>query len=74
MDARLIISRWPSRIGLAADTDRKLTTINSWWRRNSIPGDRDVALVDAARRRGLFLTFEDLARSRADAPVSGGAQ
>ncbi len=74
MDARKIISLWPSRKVLAGDAGRSLVTIHSWWNRNSIPGGVDVALVSAADRRGFSLTFEELARSRADAPASGGAR
>lgn len=65
MDARGIISLWPSRRAIAADTGRSMATIHSWWNRNSIPGDVDVVLVHAAFHRGFKLTFEDLARSRA---------
>ncbi len=74
MNARNIIDRWPSRGAIAADAGRSPTTIHSWYHRNSIPGDVYVTLVNAAKRRGFSLSFEDLARSRADAPVRAGCK
>lgn len=65
MDAKEIIGRWPSRHILAEDTGREYVTINSWYMRNRIPGDVDVDLVSAARKRRIKLTYEELARARA---------
>ncbi len=72
--ARDILDMWPTRAELARDIDCPGVTVRAWFIRGSIPGSADVALVNAAKQRGFALTFEMLARSRADAPVSGGSQ
>jgi len=64
MDAMNIISRWPSRKALAADMGEPITTIHMWAHRNSIAGKFDVKLVSAAKRRGIYLTYEELAQTR----------
>ncbi len=71
---RDILDMWPSRAELARDLDEASVTVRQWGRNNSIPGKADVGLVSAAKRRGFMLTFEMLARSRAGAPATGGAQ
>lgn len=40
-------------------------TAHTWRRRNFLPPDRDVDLVQEADRRKIRLTYEDLARMRA---------
>jgi hypothetical protein len=67
--ARDILVLWPNRAELARDLGRLDVTVRQWWNRNSIPGDADVGLVKAATRRGIQLTFEDLARTRASAAI-----
>lgn len=63
--AQGIISRWPSRREMAHDADVQMVTVHRWFARDSIPGEYDIALLGAARRRGIDLTLEDLARARA---------
>lgn len=72
--AREILDMWPTRAEVAREIGEAPVTVRAWGNRNSIPGYVDVALVNAAGRRGFVLTFEMLARSRAEATVSGGAQ
>ncbi len=64
MDALNIIDRWPSRRELADDMSRPTTAIDMWAFRNAIAGKFDVALVAAAKRRGIYLTYEELAQTR----------
>ena len=73
MTALDIISLWPSRADLAADCGLDLSAVHSWVKRRRIAAEHDVALVAAARRRGLALTYEDLARHRAAAPDEAAA-
>jgi len=65
MDARQIIDMWPSRRDLALDAGRSPITVNSWFQRNRIPPEVFSRLCRAAARRGINLTADDLARSRA---------
>lgn len=73
MDARHIILRWPNRAALAADAGRSVITVHSWWRRNALPADIDCLLVEAARLRGIALSFEELARLRARRDAERGS-
>jgi len=69
MDAINIIGRWPSREELAADVGKNVAAIRMWCHRNSISGKFDVKLVAAAKRRGIYLTYEELAQARAPAEI-----
>lgn len=40
-------------------------TGHTWKRRNYLPADRDVEVVQEAQRRKIRLSYEDLARMRA---------
>ena len=59
-----IIARWPSVAALAEDIGVPRHIVYRWRLRDSIAAEHDVALVAAAKRRGVYLTFEDLAHSR----------
>lgn len=59
-----IFSLWPTVAELARDIGENPITVRAWRRRRSIPADRDLLLVEAARRRGAALTLEDLAAAR----------
>ena len=72
--ARDILDMWPTRADVARDIGYPYVTVRAWGNRDSIPGAADVPLVDVAKRRGLFLTFEMLARSRAEATATSAAQ
>ncbi|MGG7567879.1 carph-isopro domain-containing protein [Rhodovulum sp. DZ06] len=61
MDA--IFDLWPSMAALARDIGEREGTVRAWKRRGSIPAPRHAAVVDAARARGIDLTFEGLARA-----------
>ncbi len=63
--ARDILDLWPTRAELAREINEAPVTVRQWGRNNSIPGKADVALVTSAMGRGIALTYEDLARSRA---------
>ena len=69
--AKDILDLWPTRADVARDISYPDVTVRAWGNRDSIPGVADVALVNAAKRRGFTLTFEMLARSRAAAATSG---
>ena len=62
---REILDLFPTRAELAREIGEADVTVRQWGRNNSIPGRADVALVSAAKKRGLKLTYEDLARARA---------
>lgn len=66
---------WPTVRELADDLGLPYTTVHSWSVRGRIPADYDMALIDAAKSRGMALGLESLAiaRSRTKrglAPVS----
>lgn len=63
---RDIINAWPSRAEFAADMQEPIGTVHKWFQRDSIPSDRDLGLVAAARERGLGLTLEAIAGIRAE--------
>jgi hypothetical protein len=66
IDIRSIVSRWPSREAMAQDARSKsVFVVHRWWQRRSIPGDRDVDLIAGAKKRGFYLTHEELAQARA---------
>lgn len=58
---------WPNAAELARALGENPVTVRSWRNRGSIPADRDLLLVEAAKRKGVSLTLEDLARERAAA-------
>ena len=55
---------WSTVAELAADMGVPYTTAHSWLARGRIPADRDLDLVEAAKRRGHVLTLEELAHAR----------
>ena len=67
MNVRDIIERWPSRADLADDIGERYNTVTLWVFKDSIPGKYDVKLMAAARKRGVFLSYEELAQLRAAA-------
>ena len=69
MDMRNVIGRWPSREDLAADLNETPASIRMWFHRNRISAKFDVRLVAAAKKRNIFLTYEELAHARADGSV-----
>ena len=60
-----ILARWPRVSDVAADVGVTDKAVMHWRRRQRIPADHFEALVAAAKRRGIALTYEELARSRA---------
>jgi len=68
-----IIDAWPSRQILAEDLQVGVTKIAVWRHRRSIPPAHWLALVEAARHRGVNgVSLEDLARiaaERAERPI-----
>lgn len=64
MGMEKIFRIWPSMAELAADIEAPYSTVAAWRRRGRIPAARDWAVIEAACRRGVKLTFEDLARAR----------
>jgi len=58
-----IIELWPSIGSVCADLDEKFSTVKQWKYRNSIPSDRWVKIVEAARERDIALTYTMLAEA-----------
>ena len=73
MTALEIIALWPSRADLAADCGVDLSAVHAWVKRRRIAAEHDVSLVSAAKRRGIKLSFEDLAHARAFTPSGEAA-
>ncbi len=69
MGIRTIIGRWPSRKVMAADIGKTAATVNLWVHRGNIPAEFDVELMAAAKKRGVFLSYEELAKMRARQPT-----
>jgi len=65
---RDIITVWPTRREMALELGAGTTVdrVHKWHQRNHIPGEMDVHLVPALARRGVNVSFEQLARMRAD--------
>lgn len=59
-----VFSIWPTAAALARDIGESEITVRAWKRRMSIPANRDLTLIAAAKRRGHELTLEDLAALR----------
>lgn len=55
---------WPNMAELALDLGKPYSTVAAWKHRGSIPAKYDFEIVEAAKRRGHSLTFEELARAR----------
>lgn len=70
--SKAIIARWPSRAELARDVGVTSYAVHNWARRR-IPGGYDLALLEAAHRRGIPLTLEELAHARAARPKADGS-
>ena len=65
-----IVAMWPSRRELADDCGVSLAAVNGWAKPSRrdvarIPGECVYRLVMAAQRRGIPLTFEDMAEHHA---------
>lgn len=54
-----IFDIWPSTADLARELGRPYTTVAAWKIRG-IPANHDGELIEAARRRGVDLSFERL--------------
>ncbi|GMG82610.1 hypothetical protein LNKW23_18230 [Paralimibaculum aggregatum] len=58
-----IFDSWPSMAEMARDIGELDVTVRGWRRRGMIPAWAHLRIVEAARARGLDLTFEDIARA-----------
>lgn len=58
-----LIDRWPSRGELAKDADVQLIVVQRWAARGSIPAKYHFRIMKSAKRRGLKVDFEDMARA-----------
>ena len=63
-----IIQIWPTVRDISEDLGVPYTTAHSWFTRGRIPAAYDLALVSAAKKRGVSLTLEQLAVARAHPP------
>jgi hypothetical protein len=59
-----IIGRWPSAVALAEELGANPVNVRAW-RRRGIPAAYWLDLIEIARRDGVPLTLEDLARVEA---------
>ena len=58
---RDIIDQWPSGVALASDLGEQPGTVRSWRLPDrGIPSRHWPRLIEAARRRGIYLTYEML--------------
>ena len=65
-----VIDLWPSARVLAEDIGEKTASVHKWRQRNSIPGEKWLAVVSAAEQRGFELNLARLAAiAAAEAPV-----
>lgn len=55
---------WPTMAELAADLGLPYQTVASWKARGRIPAHYDGEIIEAAKRRGEVITFEQLAAAR----------
>ena len=62
-----ILAIWPSRQALADEIGAPVQNVHKWAQHQSIPAKYDVAIVEAAKARGVALDFEAIARIRAAA-------
>ncbi|MBB3267613.1 hypothetical protein FHW79_005274 [Azospirillum sp. OGB3] len=58
-----VIDLWPNAVAMGNDVGETGLTVRAWKRRNSIPGEKWLRVVEAARRRGFEnVTLERLAK------------
>ena len=57
-----VIDLWPTARSLAEDLDENTATVHKWRQRNNIPGEKWLALSQAAQRRGYKVPLISLAR------------
>ena len=60
-----ILQIWPVLKDLASDLQKPYSTVAAWKARGSIPGEYDLAIIAAAKKRGAKLTLQQLAETRA---------
>jgi len=63
-DMEYIMQIWPRMSDLADDLGLPYQTVASWKRRNRIAPENDGAIIAAAARRNVVLTYEQLAKAR----------
>ena len=73
MKARQVISMFGSPSALARAIGASREAVKKWSQRDSIPGEYDIAIVDAAAAAGLAITLADLARGRSVTPTPSEA-
>ena len=71
-----VIDLWPnpSASVLAADINTTVERVRKWRQRNSVPGEWFQPIAQAAQRRQILLSINDLARiaARTDGPGPDG--
>ena len=60
-----ILTIWPVLKDLATDLGKPYPTVAAWKARGSIPGEYDLEIIEAAKKRGKKLTLQQLAEYRA---------
>ena len=60
-----VIDLWPTARSLAEDVGENTATVHKWRQRDNIPGEKWLALVEAAKRRGFKVPLIALARMAA---------
>lgn len=59
-----ILAKFPSLAFVAREIGANYKAVTKWSERDSIPADRDLEIVDLARREGIDLTLEQIAKAR----------
>lgn len=69
------IDLWPTPAPstLAADVGASVHRVRKWRARNSVPGEWWQPMIECARRRGILLSIDDLARIAAKDRKKGRA-
>lgn len=62
-----LIAAWPKRAALAMDIGVTVDRVHKWAQSNTIPARYQKAVLDAAERRGIALSAEELVRLNAGA-------
>ena len=61
-----ILDRWGSRKAVADDLGVSPARVHKWPSSNSIPAKYHLGLIEAAARRGISLTADELVRAHSD--------
>lgn len=69
-----VIELWPTAVQMAAELGELEVTVRAWKRRKSIPADRWLRVIEAARQRGIKNLSLDLFAKLAAADPASSAE